>query len=212
MEQTHTSPIKSQPPRSHTLHFIDESSRNRALFASLGFELGYHVEVYADVGEFLTRPPKDGTMIVHDDPAQDLNSLMNGLAETGIWLPTIAFHKAPDPGRVVIAVKLGVLDYLRMPFDRTSLTHSLERLDSEARAFVVARKRMIEARNRMSNLSEREREVLDRLTQGASNKVIARDLDISPRTVEIHRANMLAKLGASHSADAIRIRVEAQIL
>lgn len=207
MEQTHT----SLSPSSNTLHFIDENSRNRAMFASLGFDLGYHVEVYSDVKEFLTRPPKNGTMIVHDDPAQDLNMLMNGLAEKGTWLPTIAFHKAPDPGRVVVAVKLGVLDYLKMPFDRKSLTRSLERLDSEARAFVTARKRMIEARNRMSVLSEREREVLDRLTEGASNKVIARDLDISPRTVEIHRANMLGKLGASHSADAIRIRVEAQI-
>ena len=206
MEQTQN----ASPTRS-TLHFIDENSRNRATFAHLGIELGHHVEVYASVAELLARPPRDGTLIVHDDPAQDLARLMNGLAAKGIWLPTVAFHKTPEPGRVVVAVKLGVLDYLEIPFDRASLTRSLERLDGEARAYVLARKRMIEARDRLGNLSAREREVLDWLVQGCSNKVIARELDISPRTVEIHRANMLAKLGADHSADAIRIRVEAQV-
>jgi DNA-binding CsgD family transcriptional regulator len=70
---------------------------------------------------------------------------------------------------------------------------------------------MIEARGRIENLSAREREVLDWLAQGSSNKAIARELQISPRTVEIHRANMMAKLGASHAADAVRLRIEADI-
>ena len=60
----------------------------------------------------------------------------------------------------------------------------------------------------MADLSPREREVLDWLTRGCSNKVIARELTISPRTVEIHRANMMSKLGARHSAEAIRLRLE----
>ena len=210
MEQN-ASRAESQSPRRSALHFIDESSRNRALFASLGMELGHHVEVYASVAELLERPPQHGTLVVHDDPAQDLALLLNGLAQAGLWLPTIAFHKAPDAARIVMAMKLGVLDYLTMPFDREHLTRSLQRLDGEARAFLLARRRMVEARERIGNLSAREREVLDWLVRGSSNKIMARELDISPRTVEIHRANMLTKLGASHSADAIRIRVEAQM-
>ena len=76
-------------------------------------------------------------------------------------------------------------------------------------AYAAARRRMIEARGRIENLSAREREVLDWLAQGSSNKTIARELDISPRTVEIHRANMMSKLGASHAAEAVRLRIEA---
>lgn len=70
---------------------------------------------------------------------------------------------------------------------------------------------MIEARDRIATLSAREREVLDWLADGSSNKVIARELDISPRTVEIHRANMMNKLGANHAAEAVRLKLEAKI-
>jgi FixJ family two-component response regulator len=70
---------------------------------------------------------------------------------------------------------------------------------------------MIEARDRIASLSVREREVLEWLAQGSSNKVIARELDISPRTVEIHRANMMHKLGARHAAEAVRLKLEAKL-
>ena len=70
---------------------------------------------------------------------------------------------------------------------------------------------MIEARDRISKLSAREREVLDWLAEGSSNKAIARELEISPRTVEIHRANMMNKLGARHAAEAVRLRLEAKL-
>jgi FixJ family two-component response regulator len=70
---------------------------------------------------------------------------------------------------------------------------------------------MIEARDRISTLSTREREVLDWLAEGSSNKAIARELDISPRTVEIHRANMMNKLGVRHAAEAVRLRLEAKL-
>jgi len=70
---------------------------------------------------------------------------------------------------------------------------------------------MIKARTRIANLSTREREVLHWLAEGSSNKAIARELDISPRTFEIHRANMMAKLGAKHAAEAVRLRLESDM-
>lgn len=70
---------------------------------------------------------------------------------------------------------------------------------------------MIAARRLIEDLSEREREVLDLLVDGGSNKRIARELSISPRTVEIHRANMMQKLGAGHVAEAIRLRLDAKL-
>ena len=66
-------------------------------------------------------------------------------------------------------------------------------------------------RSRIDALSVREREVLDWLAMGSSNKAIARELEISPRTVEIHRANMMTKLGANHAAEAVRLKLEANL-
>ena len=79
----------------------------------------------------------------------------------------------------------------------------------EADAQRQQRARAAEARQRISRLSMREREVLDRLAEGCSNKAIARELEISPRTVEIHRMKMMGKLGARHAAEAVRLRLEA---
>ncbi len=118
---------------------------------------------------------------------------------------------APGTARVVEAIKAGALDYLALPLDPERLEELIDRIDEEARAHSEARRRMIEARSRIEVLSAREREVLDWLAQGCSNKTIARELDISPRTVEIHRANMMAKLGAGHAAEAVRLRIEARL-
>ncbi len=84
-----------------------------------------------------------------------------------------------------------------------------QQLLADAGRHSEARRRLVEARQRISALSRREREVLDWLSQGLSNKAIARALEISPRTVEIHRANMMDKLGATHAAEAVRLRLEA---
>ena len=80
---------------------------------------------------------------------------------------------------------------------------------TDAGRHAEARRRLIDARRRIDQLSKREREVLDWLSEGCSNKAIARELEISPRTVEIHRANMMDKLGAGHAAEAVRLRLEA---
>jgi FixJ family two-component response regulator len=76
----------------------------------------------------------------------------------------------------------------------------------------VQRARIAEAWERLTRLSLREREVLDRLADGGSNKTIARDLAISPRTIEIHRMKIMGKLGACHAAEAIRIPIDASSL
>lgn len=83
------------------------------------------------------------------------------------------------------------------------------RILQEAQAYIETRHKMADARNRIAGLSTREREVLDWLTEGRSNKMIAHELSIGPRTVEIHRANMMSKLGAHHPAEAVRLCIVA---
>lgn len=196
----------------HTLHIIDSSSRTRAELSRLGFELGHHCEVYGGLAELLERPPASGVLLIGDGDAADgaAAAAVSALTRVGCWLPVIALHAAPTPERIVAAVRMGVLDYLALPLDPAVLSGSLRCIGEEVAAHGEARRQAVAAGRRVADLSPREREVLDWLTRGCSNKVIARELTISPRTVEIHRANMMTKLGARHSAEAIRLRLEAE--
>ncbi|TNE29522.1 MAG: helix-turn-helix transcriptional regulator [Alphaproteobacteria bacterium] len=194
------------------LHFIDASSRNRAELARAGFALGHHCEVYADLGELALHPPRDGIIIVRDWGEEgNFKHTAQQLQQLGVWLPLIAFDEAPRINRIVAAISAGALDYLAFPLDHGKLADAIERARQEAEVNNEARRRKIAARTLVSKLSRREGEVLDWLAEGYSNKAIAHELQISPRTVEIHRANMMAKLGARHAAEAVRIRIEAQL-
>ena len=195
-----------------TLHIIARSSTERATQARIGFDLGYHAEIYNDPTELEAHVPTSGVIILEDcEGPGSLVDIVAALERAGQWLPIIVTGAAPAPRRVVEAIKEGALDYIELPLTKSRLASSLEVIEQEAGPYCDARRRVIEARKRLENLTPREREVLDWLTQGSSNKVIARELDISPRTVEIHRANMMSKLGASHSAEAVRLCLEANM-
>lgn len=198
--------------RKVTLHFIDSSSRHRAELSRVGFSLGHHAEVYGDLSELSVHPPREGIIVARDTAEEGgVAMILERLSRLGIWLPVIAVDTQPRPTRIVEAIKAGALDYLALPLDPERFGRCLGRIAKEAEDFGQARRRMIEARDRISSLSQREREVLDWLAEGSSNKVIARELEISPRTVEIHRANMMNKLGARHAAEAVRLKLEAAL-
>lgn len=180
--------------------------------ARSAFALGHHAEVYADLAELTDHMPETGVLVVRDDPTTGgVSAVLNQLADHGRWLPLIATDVTPSAQRIVAAMKAGALDYLPLPLEARRFAASLAQVISEIAHHGDARRRMIEARSRIANLSNREREVLHWLAEGSSNKTIARELDISPRTVEIHRANMMTKLGAKHAAEAVRVRIESDM-
>ena len=192
------------------LHIVGGDSRSRAEQSRFVLSLGHHAEVYSDQAEIIDQLPREGVIVACDDVAErGVDRLLNQLGEAGIWLPVVVAAMNPDVDDVVRAIRAGALDFLRLPLDARELTRVTQQLLSDAGRHTEARRRLIEARQRISGLSRREREVLDWLSQGLSNKAIARALEISPRTVEIHRANMMDKLGASHAAEAVRLRLEA---
>lgn len=193
-----------------TLHILDGDSARRAQLARLAFAAGHHAEIYANAQELLAHAPAGGLVLAQDDPVgQGIPDLITAMMHAGHWLPVIAISDTPETSAVVRAIKAGALDYLAMPSQIAPLNDAVASAAREADAFRAQRARAAEARQRISRLSTREREVLDRLAEGCSNKAIARDLEISPRTVEIHRMKMMGKLGARHAAEAVRLRIEA---
>lgn len=196
-----------------TIHVVSTTSAARAEQARLCFALGYHAEIYGNADELLAQPPRGGIALVEDLPERGgIAAVMGAVAQRGVWLPVIATGAAPDPARVVAAIREGALDYLELPLHPARLARVLETVGREAEALGAAQSRTLEARARLAELTPREREVVELLAAGASNKTIARDLQISPRTVEIHRANMMAKLGARRAADAVRLHLEAAMV
>jgi len=109
-------------------------------------------------------------------------------------------------------MKIGAVDFLEKPFDDEHLLNSVKSaLDREADA-VQRKAEMSEIQDKLSALSNRERQVLEGLVVGQANKTIAFGLGISPRTVEIYRANVMTKLGANSLSDLVRMAITAGML
>lgn len=197
-----------------TLHYVDCDVKARAHFAQIAFELGHHCELYENLTEVSGYPPQHGLIVIRD--TQDTEGVVvDAFAElhkAGIWLAAIVVGSSPAPAQIVDAIKAGALDYLNLPVDAGRLQRCLARTADEAGRISYLRRKSIEAQELIKRLSMRETEVLKFLSDGHSNKAIARELGISPRTVEIHRANMMSKLGATHSARAVRIKLDAEQL
>ncbi|WP_121120027.1 response regulator transcription factor [Croceibacterium ferulae] len=196
--------------RAH-LHIVGGTSRSRAEQARTAFAIGHHAEVYSELDELLERPAGEGIILAaHDTVAGGTAGLVRRLSEAGVSLPLVVTAQGFTINDVVDAITDGALDCLALPLEGNSQAQRLRRVGKAAGPLVALRRRQIEARTRIMQLSRREREVLDCVAAGKSNKLIARDLEISPRTVEIHRANMMSKLHAGHPADAVRIWMDGQ--
>lgn len=196
--------------RTH-LHILGGGSRARAEQARIAFALGHHAEVYGSLEELIERPPVEGILLVADEHLRGgVPALLDRLGEARIWLPVVMTAEDCTIERVVDAIRGGAIDYLALPLEMGTFARRLQRILADAGPQIERRRRQLEARRQIGELSRRERQVLECLTAGRSNKLIARELGISPRTVEIHRSNMMAKLSAGHPADAVRLWVDAR--
>jgi len=191
------------------VHVIAPQQNDRALLARTIFSAGHHAEIYSHALELISHRPSDGVVIIDDSATGASIDLLGAMADAGIWLPVIGFGKHLAYDTVIAGTKAGVTDYFIGDFDQIALIAKLETAYLSGQIVLDARMRRAKARLLITGLSAREREVIDLLATGCSNKEMARILAISPRTVEIHRMKMMSKLGAKTSADAIRLRLEA---
>ena len=188
------------------IHVVDSDSARRAQIARQLYGRSYHAEIYESIDELIDRAPDRGAVLICDDvgaPESDV-SLETIRARTS-YLPVAYFSENPSPDRIVRAMLRGALDYLQWPISTEALDAAVTRLGDEGERQAKIERRKAEARQRVERLTPRERDVLVGLIAGASNKHIAQELGISPRTVEIHRGNMMSRLNARSVSDAVRL-------
>lgn len=190
---------------------VDGDVRRRAAISHYLANRQVHVEPFETVEEFDGRWPRQGLLLVHDE-GDTIASLTSQLVRSGNWLPVVAYGENPVPRRIVEAILAGAIDYVAWPFVDEELSNTLAHAPDRAEHVGHAKLREAVARSRIERLTPREREVLSGVAGGLSNRAIAEQLAISPRTVEIHRANMLQKIGASHTSEAIRVAIEAALI
>jgi len=193
----------------HTVHVVADEAQQRAAMARLIFAAGHHAEVYNDAEELVEHHPTSGIVLVHEAGRLGARFVCPALANNALWLPVIGFGAQVDASRIVAGMKAGAMDYLVGSLTSGTIIAKLQECAKEAEAVAEVRGRQAAARSVLARLSERERQVLDLLATGLSNKEMARSLGISPRTVEIHRMKMMGKIGATSGAHAVRIRIDA---
>jgi two-component system response regulator FixJ len=196
------------------VHLIDDEE---ALRRSVGFLLrtaGYDVTTWSNGVEFLKeakQAPAGCILLDVRMPEMDGLAVQRALTERGITMPVIILTGHGDIAMAVAAMKQGAVDFLEKPFEKAALLEAIETALARLENAAAYRLRGQEAEVRMAVLTDREREVLEGLARGLPNKTIAYDLDISPRTVEVHRANLMAKLNARSLSDALRLAFAAGI-
>ena len=195
---------------SERVHVIDDDDGLRDALAFLLEVNGLDAAFYPSADAFLTALPVADGCILTDIrmPGMTGLELVRELNRLEVTLPVIVMTGHGDVPLAVEAMKAGVVDFIEKPFDDDHLLGSIrEAMASTADAGQDARRE--EARERLSQLSPREQDVLSGVVQGKLNKQIAFELEISPRTVEIYRANLMAKTGARNIAELMRIALAA---
>ncbi|HEY4116047.1 MAG TPA: response regulator FixJ [Rhizomicrobium sp.] len=142
-------------------------------------------------------------------PEMDGLQLQEELQSRRSALPAILMTGHADVPIAVRAMKAGAVDFLEKPFDDEALLGSVQRALDQAKASGAAEASAKIVEQKLSSLTERERQVLDLLVAGKPNKIVAYELSISPRTVEIHRARVMDKMGAKSLAELVRMKLSA---
>jgi two-component system response regulator FixJ len=200
-------------PEQRLVHLVDDDSGIRR---SVGFMLktsGHRVETYESGAQLLKNSGElDEGCILLDIrmPGMDGLEVQRTLQERGVGLPVIIMTGHGDVGLAVRAMKAGAVDFIEKPFAKETLLKSLEEGYRRLARKEATDDRVRDATVRLQALTARERDVLEGLAQGLPNKTIAYDLGISPRTVEIHRANLMTKLQARSLSEALRIAFTAK--
>lgn len=190
------------------VHVVDDDGSIRDSLVLLLEASGHAARAHANADSFLAAldPACPGCVVADVRmPGMSGLDLQRHLAAQRIDLPVIIITGHADVAMAVEALKAGAADFIEKPFDEDVLLSSVGRaLDKGARAY-RERRQMEEIAARADSLTPREREVMMLVVQGLPNKAVAVELEISARTVEIHRARVMEKMGAASLSDLVRM-------
>ena len=202
-------------PAEGLVYVIDDDQAMRDSLDFLLESAGLKARLFESAVSFLEALPELGPGCIVSDvrmPNLDGLELLKRLRETNKALPIIIMTGHGDIPLAVEAMKLGAIDFIEKPFEDERLIGTItaalggaaQRQKGDAVAADIA--------SRIASLSPRERQVLDGLVAGLSNKLIARDYDISPRTIEVYRANVMTKMQASSISELVRFAIRGGLL
>ena len=196
----------------YPIYVVDDDEAIRRSLSFLLKTSGFAVRLFEgglaflkDVGDL----PPGCVLLDVRMPDMDGLEVQRELRARGVMLPVIIMTGHGDVDMAVSAMKVGASDFIEKPFEKYMLLTCIESARKQSVAARGASARAQEAQARLNILTDRERDVLNGLVDGLPNKSIAYDLGISPRTVEIHRANLMQKLEVKSLAEALRIAFHA---
>ena len=187
-------------------YVVDDDEAFRRSLVQLLEGAGWTVEAFAAPAEFLDRAGElePGLLLLDLNlPGQSGLDLLEGASAELDRFAVIMVTGAGAIQTAVRTIRAGAMDFIEKPFRAAELFDRLDAIEVRLGETLRAKSDALAARQRIDALSPRERDVLERLLGGASNKLVARALDLSPRTVEMHRARMLQKLGLATTAEAL---------
>ena len=199
---------------SRLIYIIDDDDAVRDSLEALLLAEGYDVLGFASAEDFLTeREPSLAVGCCLLDvrmPGMDGLTLLKKLGSELTALPVVVMTGHGDVPMAVKAMKLGALDFIEKPFDTKAMLDAISSaLGSDQAGKTQKIDPALEAQ--IARLTPREKDVLEHLVAGRSNKEVGLELGISPRTVEIHRARLMEKMTASSLAHLVRMAIEAGI-
>jgi two-component system, LuxR family, response regulator FixJ len=202
-------------PFESTVHVIDDDEALRDSLTFLLRTARLDVQSYPSAAAFLEALPEANLSCVITDvrmPGMSGIDLLRRLRERKISVPVIVITGHGDIPLAVEAMRIGAIDFLEKPFDDEVLIASVKAALRQKEGEVKRHGERAEIEGRLAALSNRERDVLGGLVAGRANKQIAFDLGISPRTVEIYRANLMSKMQAGSLSDLVRMALIAEIV
>ena len=203
------------PSENAVVHVIDDDEAIRQSLEFLLHAAKMVVKTYSSAASFLEALPGIGPGCIVTDvrmPGMNGIELLRRLRELKVGVPVIVVTGHGDVPLAVEAMRIGAADFLEKPFDDEVLLASVRSALREQGAETERRNARAAVESRVAALSNRERDVLNGLVAGRANKQIAFDLGISPRTVEIYRANLMNKMQAGSLSELVRMALMVGIL